>query len=55
MHASLVDVLLFLWTTFHDVVYLGAYWLLTHLRLVRKHRSLDERVAAIENHLGVEP
>jgi hypothetical protein len=43
----------FAWTSGHDVVYLGAYTVLMHFGFFKKHlnnhKSLDERVADLEN------
>ena len=45
---ALINLLNFLWTTFHDFVYLGAYFLLTHFHILKRSRTADERLAALE-------
>ena len=48
MSQSTINVLQIIWSSGHDFVYFGLYWLATHFRLVKKHRSLEERVADLE-------
>jgi hypothetical protein len=59
MHVHLseqtVNVLVIAWATGHDAVFFAIYHALTHFRIVKPHRSLDDRVAAIERHLGIKP
>jgi len=50
---ALINLLNFLWTTFHDFVYLGAYFLLTHFHILKRSQTSDERLAEIEKKLGV--
>jgi hypothetical protein len=54
MHISqrTINLLNFLWTTFHDFFYFGVYWLFTHLGLVKRTKSTEERLTAIEKKLG---
>jgi hypothetical protein len=45
------NLLSLLWATFHDFVYFGLYWVLTHFHLLgskKHHASPEERIARLE-------
>jgi hypothetical protein len=51
MSQKWINLLLWLWTTFHDFVYVGLYMLYQNIRFhffKKKHRTIDERVETLE-------
>ena len=50
-----IDLILFLWSTFHDALFLGIWaigiWIINHFHLrkyINKHATLEERIQTLE-------
>lgn len=51
MSQHLIDIFLFLWSTFHDALYVGLYVIYTKIRWPwtrKRAKSLEERIERIE-------